>query len=333
MKKRGSILNKTAAVTAAAIVLLSILSPVSALAASVNELTGEPEDDSLAGQRPIAVMVDNDAQSLPHYGTGDADIVYEMVNSTANNRITRLMCVYKDWNSVPQIGNIRSTRPTNVILAEEYNAVLIHDGGPFYIDPYLADPFSTNISAGFTRVNNGKRTEFTEYVMAGEVMTRMAAAGIPAAYTAFPGSHFNFGASDLSAMGGVPALRIALPFYKNSSQLVYNALTGMYDYYEYGRLHTDAGTGRPMSFRNVFIQNCDILQLDRNGYLIYNCIADNKMGYYCTGGYTIPVFWRKYSAADKTRFYYMNGQEITVNTGKSYIGLVPGDSFAGVTFN
>lgn len=31
---------------------------------------------------------------------------------------------------VDQIGSIRSVRPTNVILAAEWNAIICHDGGP-----------------------------------------------------------------------------------------------------------------------------------------------------------------------------------------------------------
>ena len=35
--------------------------------------------------RPIAVMVDNEKVALKHFGTAEADIVYEMMNSTAND--------------------------------------------------------------------------------------------------------------------------------------------------------------------------------------------------------------------------------------------------------
>ena len=116
-----------------------------------SELTGLPISASLKDQRPIAVMVDNEKVALKHFGTAEADIVYEMMNSTANDRITRLMCIYKDYNSVPTIGSIRSIRPTNVILAGEYNAICVHDGGPYYINEWLAKPWSDNLSAGFAR--------------------------------------------------------------------------------------------------------------------------------------------------------------------------------------
>ena len=63
----------------------------------LSELTVEPISDELKNQRPVAVMVDNEKTALLHYGTDESDIVYEMMNSTLNKRITRLMCVIKDW--------------------------------------------------------------------------------------------------------------------------------------------------------------------------------------------------------------------------------------------
>ena len=89
-----------------------------------SELTNEWIDEDLKDQRPIAVMVDNERTALPHFGTADADVVYEIMNSTLNDRITRFMVVVKDWEKIEQLGSIRSARPTNFMLAAEWNAVL-----------------------------------------------------------------------------------------------------------------------------------------------------------------------------------------------------------------
>ncbi len=103
-----------------------------------SELTNEWIDESLKDQRPIAVMVDNEKTALPHFGVADADVVYEIMNSTLNDRITRFMVVVKDWDKIEQLGSIRSARPTNFMLAAEWNAVLCHDGGPFFINDWVA---------------------------------------------------------------------------------------------------------------------------------------------------------------------------------------------------
>lgn len=74
-----------------------------------SELTNEWIDEDLKDQRPVAIMVDNESIALPHYGLTEADIVYEIMNSTANNRVTRLMAVVKDWGAIERFGSIRST--------------------------------------------------------------------------------------------------------------------------------------------------------------------------------------------------------------------------------
>lgn len=129
-----------------------------------SELTNEWIDEDLKDQRPIAVMVDNEKTALPHYGLTEADVVYEIMNSTLNDRITRFMVLVKDWESITQLGSIRSVRPTNFMLAAEWNAVLCHDGGPFFIDTWVAKDYTNNFSGGFARFSNGKATEFTEYI-------------------------------------------------------------------------------------------------------------------------------------------------------------------------
>lgn len=298
-----------------------------------SELTGLPVSKDIENQRPIAVMVDNDERALKHYGISEADVVYEMMNSTVNNRITRLMCVYKDWQNIDQIGSIRSTRSTNPMLAAEWNAVLIHDGGPYYINTYLSQPWARHLSGSFTRIKNGKATEFTEYVVAGEAASRINKAGYSISYDDYKDkdeTHFNFGKVNLSY--GVSVADIKLPFPHNGSELKYNAKTNTYDYYEYGEIHKDAEDDEVLSFTNVILQDVTFSQLDENGYLIYNVIGEGN-GYYITGGYAIPIFWRKASETDITRFYNSDNEEITINAGKTYIGLVPDDSWDQLSIN
>ena len=297
--------------------------------AGVNELTGLPTT-AAEDQRPIAVMIDNDKRANPHYGLSEADVVYEMINSTHNNRVTRLMAIYKDYNTVSRIGNIRSTRPTNIMLAAEYNAVLIHDGGPFYIYPYFEATGLNHLSGGFSRIANGKAREFTEYCVAGEAATRMAKAGYPSTYTAYEGQHFTFGANSLADDAGVvSATSVSVPFPHNSTQFVYNAATNTYDYYEFGSPVVDGDDKQQVTFTNVFLQDCDFTLLDQNGYLVYNCIGTN-VGYYLTGGMAIPVTWIKTTYTGLTKFYTLDGAELVVNPGKTYIALVPSDAWAKV---
>ena len=315
-----------------------------------SELTNEWISNDIKNQRPIAVMVDNESTALPHYGTSDADIVYEMMNSTANGRITRLMCIFKDWGDLEVIGKIRSTRSTNCILFPEYNAILVHDGGPFYINQWLANPDYPNaydhLSGGFARIDRGKGGTYEEYITKDDykgqgeysgksydgLATRIKKAKFDTEYNKYyKGQHFTFSDSELSLESSADAQKaekIELPYPHNSTMLTYNKDTQTYDYSEYGQEYVDGAydDGRGMSFKNVIIQNADFVQFDDNGYMCYYAIGTGS-GYYCTDGYAIPIKWEKADQPTLTKFYRKdNGEEITLNTGKTYITICPLDS-------
>ena len=295
-----------------------------------SELTGEPVDIALKDQRPIAAVVDNESIAYPHFGTAEGDVVYELINSTANGYITRLMVLVKDWAKITQLGSIRSARNTNIMLAGEWNAVLCHDGGPYYVDSLFAQGYaSQHFSGGFQRVNNGKATEFTEYIMTGNLDAKFSSTGFSRTYNEYAperDSHFLFveygTERDLSGYG-IPAGNIQLPFPHTSSALAYNAKTGTYDYSAYGQVHTDAEDGQVLTFKNVLIQKCDYTLLDNHGYMVYNVVQENMPGYYITGGYAQKITWTKNSENGLTRYYDENGQELEINRGKTYITLVP----------
>ena len=249
-----------------------------------SEITNEIISEDLKDQRPIAVMVDNETYAYPHMGLNQADVVYELMNSTANGRITRLMCIVKDWGNIEQFGSVRSARPSNFILAGEWNAILIHDGGPYYIQQYVSKDYTNNLSGGFARFSNGKATEFTEYVTSNDytnpstgksydgLIDRIDSAGYSTTYNDhYAGPDFTFckgGNRELE--DGDPATEIKLPMQHTSSTLKYNESEGVYEYYTYGDAHIDPLDGdKVMSFKNVIIEDVDFVQLDEHGYLIY----------------------------------------------------------------
>lgn len=301
-----------------------------------SELTNLPISEEIKDQRPIAAMVDNESLALPHYGTAEADVIYELMNSTLNGRITRFMVLVKDWGNIEQLGSIRSARPTNFMLAAEWNAVLCHDGGPFYIDDYIKKDYCAHFSGLFSRVNNGKSTEYTEYIMPGDLDKAFADSDYSTNYDSYyPGEHFQF------ALPSSPVIldevyngytydanKIDLPFSHNGSELNYNAETGTYDYSEYGDIHKDGEDDEVLTFTNVFIQKCTFSQLDDNGYMVFNVLASDQPGYYITNGKAIDITWTKLSDTDVTHYYDATGAEITINTGKTYICLVPDDNWS-----
>lgn len=310
-----------------------------------SELTNEYISLDLKDQRPIAAVIDNEITALDHLGVNQADIVYEIVNSMENERITRLTAIVKDWRNIQSLGSIRSARPTNFLLAAEYNAILCHDGGPYFINQYVARNYSSNLSGGFARFSNGKATEFTEYLTAEDytnpdtrktypgLISRIDKGSISVNYNDYyEGPHFTFSDHDLDLSAyddAQTATEIALPFPHTSSALTYNKATGLYELSMYHKPHIDALTNEVTSFRNVILQNCDYTVLDEHGYMQYNLLSSTvHNGYYLTNGKAIPITWIKESEAGITDYRIAaNDQPLILNTGKTYIGIITSDTW------
>ena len=308
-----------------------------------SELTGEWISKDLENLRPVAIMVDNEILTYPHYGINQADVVYEMMNSTANGRITRFMCLVKDYSQITRFGGVRSIRPTNFLVGFPYEAIFCHDGGPFYINDYVAKKYCYHFSGIFGRFTRttaerpswatsyAGRTyasEFTEFATyedyknpnTGKTYTGLKNALAKASFSkeyssSYKGTGFNFledEETDLTNENGVKdANDVSLPFSHTSTALKYNKDTKTYDLYEYGNAHTDAEDNNNVTtFKNVLLLNCSFSQLDEHGYMIYNYYnyygsgKTKADGYYLTNGHAIPIKWTKTNSDSDPAHYY-----------------------------
>ena len=75
------------------------------------------------------------------------------------------------------------------------------------------------------------------------------------------------------------------------------------------------------------LQSCPYIQYDEHGYLMFYIINTNQKGYYITDGQAIEVTWQKNTATGATTYFDKNGNEITLNTGKTYVGIVPDEDW------
>ena len=306
-----------------------------------NQLTGEWIDAALENQRPVAVMVDDEKTALPHFGVSEADIIYEMVNSTQNEGVTRFMVMVKDWEKIKQLGSIRSTRPTNLQTFPEWNAVLCHDGGPFWNDMFYKNPFVERFSGTFSRVDNGKAREFTEYVCTGDLDKNFKNTGFSTTYNEYyQGDHYKFATranpNTLDQYSDAKtANKVTLPFHHNNPWLEYDAENGVYKYFQYGGPEVDAGNGnKQVEFKNLLIQSARLEQLDDHGYMMYHTTDNDydgpRDGWYITNGKAVKVSWTKFSDIYPTKYFDENGDEIKINVGKTYVAIVPTTSFEDI---
>ena len=171
--------------------------------------------------------------------------------------------------------------------------------------------------------------------MTGDLEKKLANSKYDTEYNEYyAGPHFTFAPKvDPLDLGektdSIAASKIELPFEHNGSYLEYDEEESVYKYFEYGQPHLDGKTQEQLAFTNLIIQKCTFSELDSNGYLIFNCLtATPTEGYYLTGGKAIPITWVNPSETEPTRYYDSEGNEITINTGKTYIALVPDDNWA-----
>ena len=304
-----------------------------------SRLTNEWVSKEVAQTRPIAVMTPNESAALPHYSLSEASIIYE---ANVEGRMTRMMALYEDWSKLEKIGNIRSLRLYFAYWALEWDAFIVHFGGPFFIDDLLAQPTTQNINGNlggadelaFFRTED-RQPPHNAYASGQGLAEAIQAKGYPLEYRglaeenhflfankANPNSLQQYGSDAKSATyidlsGCYPLTRCYFEF-NETDGLYYRAqhLSGSSD-----GPQIDAVNNEQLKFKNILIQNTSQQEIGE-GYLELKCHDNSLDGWFFTNGKGIHINWIKDSDYGATRYYDDNGQEIVLNTGKTMICIV-----------
>ena len=300
--------------------------------------TNEPVSSALANTRPLAVMMPTDKAAQPSYGISYADVLYEIMEEGG---ISRQMAIIPNWTGLSRIGNLRSCRLYYIYAAKEWDPILIHFGGVAYMKGVINGPDVTNLSgtyeygvggkapgAGYFFRSSDRTAPHNAYISASGIQKACMQQGYSLNLRSgfYNAKHFNFaaGVNDLSSYASaLPATTIDLSdiYPYSRSSFTYNAAQGVYYKNIHGGAQTDAVNGRQISFANVIIQNTKWSQLDKKGYLGFTMIDSTEDGYYFTKGKCIHITWRKTGDHTPTRYFDDSGNEIQLNTGKTYIGI------------
>ena len=105
---------------------------------------------------------------------------------------------------------------------------------------------------------------------------------------------------------------------------VYNEETREYLRYQYnGMAHVDGTTGEQLSVKNVLILFTDISLIpgDTAGRLSVGTVGSGQ-GYYITNGKRKVVNWSREGKTSTMHIEYRNGDELILNSGKTFICVV-----------
>ncbi len=312
-------------------------------------MTGEVMDEELLKQRPLAVMYPINKQAQPQYGLDRVEVFYEIMEE---GEMSRQLGILQDWQGLDRIGNIRSIRSYFVYEALEWDPIIIHFGGP--VD-WVADDLTRedvdNINGvggvmgpdygAFYRIpHDGVALEHTAYTDSEHINDAIEEAGFQREHREgyYKEKHFTFAkdgeintleqypdavdATEIDMAGSYPVTHSALT-YNPEDKLYYKTL--------YGEDQCDGATGEQLSFTNVFIQRCawEHCAEGTSKYLWFRIEEPDPEvddGFYITNGKMIHVTWNKADDYEPTLFYDDNGNEVTVNQGRSMIFIIRDDT-------
>ncbi len=319
------------------------------LPANINPLTGLELDESAAGTRPIAIMVENSPAARPQWGLSTPDIVFEGV---VEGGITRMMWVYADVTKVPKVGPVRSARHDYVELAYGMNAIFTHWGGSSpaynllnklsakgYID---IDGKSVGTNGGesnkgyyfFKDPSHSKATEHCGYTTGEYLKAYIDKKGIETKQTKenwapykvlATGDRVPYGDTTAGACSSITVTFSSA--YKHTFK--YDPETKLYKNFMNTSEMKDGTTGTQMAVRNVIVMYTPVAGYNTSNEVMKKLREWDLTGgdaLYITNGYGEKITWKKGDASSPLKFYGQDGQELTINRGQTWIGLVPNEN-------
>lgn len=275
--------------------------------------------------RPIAVMIDNHNQAWPQAGLNQAYLVYETIVEGGE---TRLMALFKGV-TVDKIGPVRSSRHYFLDYAMENDAIYAHFGWSPQAQSDIAKYDINNIngitesSSTFWRVKDKYSPH--NAVTSTEALLKVAKAkGYKT--TSTKKSVLNYDADKVDLEDGQEAISVTIPH--SALQTVkyeYDKENQVYKRYARNKVQTDWDTGNSITTKNIIITFCDNYTLEdsenkgRQG--LKNIGTFN--GYYITNGKAIKIKCIKEARNLQTKYEDLNGNEIKVNDGNTWINICP----------
>lgn len=303
---------------------------------NMNLLTGlYTLTDEAVGKRPVAIMINNLPKAMPQYGISAADVVFEI---TVEGGLSRMMALYGDYTQVPKVCSVRSCRKYFPELAEGFDAVYVCSGMSSDVKEYINTLGLTlyegdQATGGLfgrdqARRDAGYSLEHTMYFDGTGLAAAMASRGertdIDADKT---DAAFNFAAQTVVPTGGT-CNSVTVDFGALTATLNYDAATNTYLKQLNGNDQVDGVTGEQLAFTNVIIMETKVGQ-DANGKdrTIDWTGGKDAVAYYISNGAMQQIYWVKDSIESRIIFYDMDGNELAINTGKTYIAI----NFTGKT--
>ena len=275
--------------------------------------------------RPIAVMIDNVGDARPQAGLNDAYIVYEII---VEGNLTRLMALYKDVE-LEKIGPIRSSRHYFLDYALENDAIYVHFGWSPKAKSDISSLNVDNINGmaespeSFWRVRD-KRAPHNAVTSTEKILEIAKRKGYKT--TSGQESVLNYVTEDVELKEGISATDITIP-YSSSYKVIYkyDEETGRYIRGYNKTTQKDWDTKELVTTKNIIITFAKNTTLNDGSSKGRQNLSNTGTldGYYITNGKAIKIKCSKSSRKAQTVYKDLEGNEIEVNDGNTFIQIVP----------
>ena len=280
--------------------------------------------DMNSKSRPYAVMINNIKEARPlQSGLQDAYIIYEII---AEGGVTRLLALFHDTNT-ERIGSVRSARHYFLDYSLENDAIYVHHGysPQAQLDFYSLDLDRVEImdpKTAWREREHGVASEHTLFTSIEKIEK-----GLGKTRT----ERNNDFLLDYS-INNIDLNKIAVAKIANKVEVEYSwSVKNLYEYdsetqvYKRsvnGTPHKDFVTGKQYTFKNIIIVQIPNQTIDDKGRQDISNIGERD-GYYITNGYAVPIKAVKDSRSSQTIYKHLNGEEIKVNDGNTFIQIQP----------
>lgn len=279
--------------------------------------------------RPIAVMIDNHSGAWPQANLDKAYMVYEIIVEGGE---TRLMALFKGQN-LDKIGPVRSSRHYFLDYALENDAIYVHHGWSPQAQSDITTLGVNNIngiqesSSNFWRVKD-KSAPHNLFTSTESILKIAERKGY--SKTSNKKSVLNYVANEVQLPAtAVSATSVTIPHSNlQTVKYEYDEQTKTYKRYARNKLQTDYITGEPVTTKNIIIKMCDNYTLEdkeNKGRQGLKNIGTFK-GYYITEGKAIEIQCTKNARDEQTIYKDLNGKEIEVNDGNTFVNICPTDA-------
>ena len=296
-----------------------------------NPLNGEIVDEPFTG-RIFASTISNMSENMPHVNLCKADVVFESYVNM--NNIVRCLALFSNVEEVEAIGSTRSTRPIFNQIAQHYDLIVAHAGGSSTalgdaanrgVENFNIESWDVmqNVATSYRDKEYKRSLENSLFAIGAGLKEYAELAGFPTTLERDYG--FRFTEDGVPADGeDAQSITIHLNYKKAKKDTVmnYDEELGKYAWSQYGKVMQDQITGETEAFTNVLALTTAVTN---EGIYHYADFSAGGTGYYANGGKLIPITWTCAGDKEPLLFHTMDGQELEIGVGNTYIAILPTD--------